>query len=310
MADDIDPTDVADESAPVADAAPKRRPRVAVVVLSVVLALAVIAISALVTLLVLASDRIDEQDEKIQEQEELIDQKETFGAAMEKLIDTARTFEGTLMGDLVPVDEYARLANLAWVHRWTSAALDRDTQRIDQERVKLETMRAEADEQAASNATRSTYEKVTDRLGGGFVASVIDNADALCEDDVLACVMGDDPYTVHFDKSDSAQPYMTDVIKTGIAYHEFAHVLQMTNPEPTEVALEAFGGDFETMADCYALTYLPGWTLDHTVWVSSFQYWEVSIGYGHTCTKSQRAVIRDWYDELGVRIEPITQSES
>ncbi len=69
----------------------------------------------------------------------------------------------------------------------------------------------------------------------------------------------------------TSQPWMTDFIQTGIAYHEFAHVLQFTNPEATDAAVAAFGGDVETMADCYSLTYLLGWTLDHTVWVSSFE---------------------------------------
>lgn len=305
---ELGPSDVVTATDPAADPAPKRRPRVAVVLLSVALGLAVIAIAALVTLLVLASNRLDEQDEKIEDQEELIEQKETFGAAMQKLVDTARTFEGTLMGDLVPVEEYARLADLAWAHRWTSAALDRDTQRVDQERVALETLRADAQAQTSTNATGSAYETAIDSLGAGFVASLLDDADTLCEDDVLACVAGDDPYAVHFDQADAGLPYMTDFIKTGIAYHEFAHVLQFTNPGPTEIALEAFGGDPETMADCFALTYLSGWTLDHTVWVSSVEYWEVSIGYGYTCDSTQRAVVQDWYDQLGVTIEPITQS--
>ena len=51
---------------------------------------------------------------------------------------------------------------------------------------------------------------------------------------------------------------MNDWLRTGLAYHEYAHVLQFNNPEQTETAVESFGGDWETMADCYALTFLPG----------------------------------------------------
>ena len=93
-----------------------------------------------------------------------------------------------------------------------------------------------------------------------------------------------------------------------LSYHEFAHVLQFTNPQPTTTALDAFGGDSETMADCYALTYLPGWKLHHRVWVSSYQYYEVDIGYGYTCNESQRQVVRDWYEQLGYTTGPIAQS--
>ena len=36
-------------------------------------------------------------------------------------------------------------------------------------------------------------------------------------------------------------------------------------------------------------------------------YWEVSVGYGYTCDESQRQVIRNWNDSLGVQVQPITQ---
>jgi hypothetical protein len=61
------------------------------------------------------------------------------------------------------------------------------------------------------------------------------------------------------------------------------------------------------MADCYVFAYLPGWTLDHTVWVSDFMYWEVSVGYGYTCNEEQRQVIRGWVDSLPLQVEPISQ---
>ena len=139
------------------------------------------------------------------------------------------------------------------------------------------------------------------------MASVLDDADTLCEADVLACVVSDDPYTVHFDAADSTLPYMTDFIRTGLAYHEFAHSLQMTNPGPTGVAVAAFGGDRETMADCFALTYLDGWKLDHQVFVSSTTYYQVNIGYGYTCNEEQKQVIRDWYEGLGFTTPQVAQ---
>jgi hypothetical protein len=89
-------------------------------------------------------------------------------------------------------------------------------------------------------------------------------------------------------------------MRTGVAYHEFAHVLQFTNPQPTAEAVTAFGGDMETMADCYALTFLDGWTLDHEVWTTPYEGWEVSVGYGYVCDEAQRQVIREWAAKLGV----------
>lgn len=254
-----------------------------------------------------ANERIDQQDRELQQQRDLIDKKETFGAAMNALQSKAAEFDGNLLGAIVPADEYQVLATSGWAHRWDSFELDGDIAAAQAATQKLTDLQAAAATQLSTNVTGTTNESVIDQLGGGYVASVVDDADSLCESDVLACVVSDDPYTVHFDAADIALPYMTDFIRTGLAYHEFAHTLQMTNPGPTAVALESFGGDAEIMADCFALTYLDGWKLDHQVFVSSTTYYQVSIGYGYTCTSDQRAVIVDWYQQLGFHSAPISQ---
>ena len=136
----------------------------------------------------------------------------------------------------------------------------------------------------------------------------LEDADKRCEEDVWGCVVSDDPFTIHYDAAETnGEPYMSDWLRAGLVYHEYAHVLQMTNPRATTTAEKAFGGDWETMADCYALTYLSGWTLDHTIWVSDYEYWQVSMGYGYTCDETQRQVIRDWVAALGYQHEPIAQ---
>jgi hypothetical protein len=226
---------------------------------------------------------------------------------MQELVSTARQFDGARFGDLLSFERYESLAGRGWDHRWNPAALANDTEQARAATEELTAMLAAAQEQAAVNTTGSTYEAIIDQLGGGFVTALIDDSDTLCQKDVLGCVMGSDPYTVHFDVTDNSAEWMTDFLRTGIAYHEFAHVLQMTNPEATEIALESFGGDHEIMADCYALAYVPDWTLDHTIWVSDFQYWEISVGYGYTCDESQRQVVRDWYDGLGIAMGSISQ---
>ena len=292
-------------------AAPKRKRPIAAIITIVLLSL---ALAAAITFLVLyflqlndANDRISEQEQKIKEQQELIDKKEVFGAAMEGLLDTAGQFEDTLYGTIVPTSSYKLTAMRAWTHRWDGDKLEDDIEKVAEYGDELDKLVADASVESSTNTTGSVYESTIDQLGGGYVASLLYDADTFCESDVLACVDPADPYTVHFDAADNDVEYTNDFIRTGIAYHEFAHVLQMTNPEPTETALDAFGGDDESMADCFALTYLDGWKLDHRIWVSSSMYWDVSIGYGYTCDDSQKQVVRDWYSQLGYVSEPITQ---
>lgn len=255
-----------------------------------------------------ANSLIDDQRRELEKQRDLIDKKETFGAAMNDLVNTASNFDGVLLGALVPTDSYSALAQRAWTHRWKPFVMDIEIEAARTAKVELDDLLTAAEAEASTNATATAYETAIDALGRGFVTSVVDDADALCLDDVLACVDSTDPYTVHFDSADNGEPYMTDWLRTGIAYHEFAHTLQITNPKLTEATLEAFAGDDETMADCFALTYLDGWTLDHRIWVGRYQYWDISIGYGYTCNDAQRQAVRDWYGQLGVRVQPVSQA--
>jgi glutathione S-transferase len=305
----------ATEDAPVLQK-PKRRVgwivSVALLSLALVSTLAVLALSFF--RLEEARSRIEQQQElleqkedRIQEQDELIEKKETFSAAMQALVATAGKFDGALFGTLVPHDSFESLATRGWAGRWNAGTLDRATADAREADEKLADVLAAARKEAGANSSGTTYEAVLDRLGRGFVTSSVDDADKLCKRDVLGCVFPHDPFTVHFDAADASLPHMTDWLETGVAYHEFAHVLQLTNPEATHKAVKAFGGDDETMADCFALTYLDGWALDHQIWTSDVEYWDVSIGYGHTCDDTQRKTVRDWYEELGYESRPISQ---
>lgn len=290
-------------------AAPKKKRSIGAIITIVLLSLALVAalivLYLYITRLDAADKKIQQQDQKIDEQEELIELKETFGAAINSLLDDAREFEGNPIGELVPVWEYEIAATQAWSHRWDADRLRDDIADIDELKADLSDIRAAAASLAGSNATGSTYEAIIDSLGGGYVESLLYSSDTFCGAS-LACVSGSDPYTVHFDSVDYNKEYMTDFLQTGIAYHEFAHVLQFTNEEATDEAVKHFA-DHETMADCFALTYLDGWKLDHTIYVSAYSYWNVSVGYGYTCTESERQVIRDWYSQLGYQAKPISQ---
>jgi len=283
---------------------PKKKRRIGWIITVVLLSLALIASGIFLALTLI---RLGEARDLIEEQENLIDKKETFSAAMHELTATASEFDGVLYASIVPLNRLEDLAARGWSHRWSAPAMELDAAEARRAAAELSEVLTAARDQAATNGSGTKYESVIDSLGSGFVTAVIDDADKLCEDDVLACVVSNDPYTVHFDKADSKLPYMTNWLRTGLAYHEFAHVLQLTNPEATATALEAFDGDDEKMADCYALTFLDGWTLDHTIWTSDVEYWEVSIGYGYTCNKAQKQVVRDWYEQLGFTSAPISQ---
>ena len=90
-------------------------------------------------------------------------------------------------------------------------------------------------------------------------------------------------------------------------------MLQFTNFDETEKAVEAFVPDataaapeYEIMADCFALTYLDGWAVEQTVWVSEYEYWELT-GYGYTCTAAQKQTVRDWYAAIAFTPWTISQ---
>ncbi len=222
---------------------------------------------------------------------------------------TAASFDGLPYATIVNTYWLSSLIDRGWEDRWNRSSMVINTNAVDKETKALDDIAAAAALEASVNSSGTVFEAKTDSLGQGYLTTSLNTADAACDDtSAWGCVSGVDPYTVHFDAAEiGAMPFMTDRIRAGVAYHEFAHVLQMTNPDPTDTAAEAFSGDWETMADCYALTVLPGWTLDHTVWVSDYEYWEISVGCGYTCNASQKHVIRDWIAQVGYTHKPISQ---
>lgn len=248
---------------------------------------------------------IREQKDEIEEQKEMIEKKEIFGAAMNALHDTIEPLAGLPFTTLVPWNQYDALATRAWQNRREPELLEDNIAEVEEATAKLVALQDAARVQASTNATGSAWESTLDSLAAGWVATSFVDASVSCGGDPIACVSGADPYIVQVDAARDAEESMTDWIRTGAAYHELAHVLQFTNPDPTATAVVAFGGDFETMADCYALTYLDGWTLDHEVWISDYMYYDVSVGYGYTCDDSQRQVIRDWASSLAIQMRPL-----
>ena len=249
---------------------------------------------------------LDERQDIIDEQQELLDEKEVFGTAMNALVNEANALASLPYANIVDWDDYQDFAIRGWEYRWDADEVRGVTEEVEAARADLAAISSKAAEQAATNISGNVHEAVLDQLSGGYATAVFEDADSLCGKDVLACVFSDTPYVVHYDAADLNLEYHNDWIRTGVTYHEYAHVLQFTNPDATDTAVASFGGDYETMADCYALTFLEGWTLKHRVWINSYSWWDVSVGYGYTCNDTQRQAIRDWVDALG--FEPRTIS--
>jgi hypothetical protein len=295
--------------APATDA-PKPKRRVGVIVAISLLIAALIGLGVGLTLTFLELQRaialIEEQQQELEDQRELIDQKETFSQAATEMMAAAAVFDGLPFSTLVDRSYHETLIERGWTHRWNPTVLRHDIDDVRAETAVLRELAASAEAERASNASGTYYERITDQLGRGFITTALDVSP--CGKEAWGCVSGDDPFTVYYDHAGTVgQPYMTDFIRAGVAYHEYAHVLQFTNPEQTDAALESFNGNVEHMADCYALTYLNGWKLDHRIWVGSYTYWDISVGYGYECTGTQRQVIRDWVASLTYEHEPISQ---
>jgi len=254
-----------------------------------------------------ANDQIDQQQDQIQQQNDMLNQKESFGAAMGDLMQVVAQFDGAPTATVVPIDDYQDAADQAWAQRRDPDAVAELTAEIQQDTTDLQAVLDTAVAQRATNASGTVGEGVIDQLGDGFATTVYDDAKALCGvDDAIGCVSSDEPTTVHLDAAGFGEVYTDDWGRTLVAEHEFAHVLQFTNPDPTETALDAFDGDVETMADCYALTLSNSWTLTRKVTVGNWIY-TVDYGYGYVCNASQRDVIRQWISDIGFHYAPITQ---
>lgn len=270
-----------------------------------VLAWLVVAVVQLRDVVERQSDQLQQQDEEIGDLNDLLDQKQEFAAAMSEFLATVRDLEGVPMATLVPYDEAQQLAGHAWTARRSPGAASVSAERVRELTAALRDAEADAQAQRNANATGTLSEGILDDIGRGYARLSLDGADDLCKEDVVGCVTSDDPYVVHLDADNLEHPSMDDWSRRFVTLHEFAHVLQFTNPEATAAAETAFGGDWEFMADCYALRALDAWSLSRRVWVSSFEYWETELGYGRVCDSDQRAVIGDWLGQVGVHARPV-----
>lgn len=289
----------------------RRRGRGILIALGVVLGVVVVAALAWLVVTVVQlqdvirqqTERIEEQDDEISDLNDLLDDRDVYAAAMDEYRQTVLSVEGLPMAAVVPVDEAQQLRDQAWKNRRTPGALARTSESVEELTASIVELRTQAETERATNASGTLMEGVLDDVGRGFVRVSFDMADVGCGADALGCVSSADPYVVHLDRPGLFHPAMDDWSRRFIALHEFAHVMQFTNPDPTATAEESFGGDWEFMADCYALRELDAWSLERRVWVSPYEYWDSELGYGRVCDSAQRDVIGTWLGELGVRAD-------
>ena len=296
------------------DLAPGRGGRglaVVTILLGVVLLGAVAVAVWLFLQLEQANDRIERQSDLIDEQHDLIEKKEAFGAAVASIQESIEPLQGLPFASMVPWDRYQQIAESGYSSRWDAEAMDAAILVAQRAAQEMQALQSSAALEAATNASGTAWEATLDQLGRGYVATRIDDAAVTCDlAAALGCVFEAEPLVVHLNAASQSDPSMTDWIRQGVAYHEFAHVLQFTNPEATRPVLEAFDGNAETMADCYALAFLDGWTLEHEVWTSAYEGWDVNVGYGYVCDEAERRLIRDWAGGLGVAMRTLSPGGS
>ena len=296
------------------DLAPGRGGRglaVVTILLGVVLLGAVAVAVWLFLQLEQANDRIERQSDLIDEQHDLIEKKEAFGAAVASIQESIEPLQGLPFASMVPWDRYQQIAESGYSSRWDAEAMDAAILVAQRAAQEMQALQSSAALEAATNASGTAWEATLDQLGRGYVATRIDDAAVTCDlATALGCVFEAEPLVVHLNAASQSDPSMTDWIRQGVAYHEFAHVLQFTNPEATRPVLEAFDGNAETMADCYALAFLDGWTLEHEVWTSAYEGWDVNVGYGYVCNEAERRLIRDWAGGLGVAMRTLSPGGS
>lgn len=159
----------------------------------------------------------------------------------------------------------------------------------------LEQRFAEA-EARRGNASGTVSEALVEEAGNGFIDIVWDAATACSvsgrEGRTTAGCTSDDPLAVHILPE---RELFGDWGVRITTLHELAHLYQNADleermSEDMSAAMAIieqgfFEGSGEKLADCYALTYTGGWTLENE---------QGSRGYGYVCNESERQAIREW----------------
>lgn len=220
-----------------------------------------------------------------------------FDEERARFYELAAQLEGNPVAPLVTQTvAFERLEKSIAAPNITSAYASELTQRAQAAREQLEQRIADAAARR-SNASGSVTEGLVDAAGAGFIDIAWD-ADAACgtsrradEGRVTAGCVSEDPLAVHIAPEDQLPG---DTGMRVVVLHELTHLYQRADSDAHPDGLSAaaqlveqgyFQGSSESMADCYALTYLNQWTL-------TFE--NRTMGYGYVCGDEERRLIREW----------------
>ncbi|MCM3779381.1 variant leucine-rich repeat-containing protein [Microbacterium hydrocarbonoxydans] len=224
-----------------------------------------------------------------------------FEAERARFYELAAQLEGNPVAPLVTrTAEFERLEKSMAAPGITAAYAAQLAQSAETSRKELEQRIADATARR-TNASGSVTEGIVDEAGAGFIDIAWDAATACApsrnadEGRFTAGCVSEDPLAVHLAPEDQLPG---DMGMRVVVLHELTHLYQRadsdTHPDGPSAAVELveqgyFQGSSESMADCYALTYLDQWTL-------TFE--GRTMGYGYVCGEEERGLIRQWAAEV------------
>lgn len=269
-----------------------------------------------------SNTQLEQDKQTLQDQ---LDSKETFSTSMLSLLETLKSFTGTPYAEVVNSYDYQTYVNHAYEYRTNSAQVNALATEIDQINIKMTALKTSMETEKTSNSTGQDVEDIIDKLSAGYVTTSFDSTvycgtTSSSSYSIVACANGTNNSDPSFDGTKTIafkngytlglQQYTGDeekYFKYEIAYHEFAHILQLANPEATEEVLALFSGvessgaldstggsqEYEYMADCFAYTYSPYPILEN-------------VGYGYKCSTSEQEAIKTWYETITYKVPTYT----
>ncbi|WP_353113357.1 hypothetical protein [Microbacterium sp.] len=223
-----------------------------------------------------------------------------FAAERQKYYALAAELDGNPVASLVTeVRGFQILEQRAESPRLTEAIAADLAQEARERRERLQ-QRIDEAETRRGNASGSITEGLVDAAGRGFIDIRWDADTACAVSDrpgrtTTGCV-SEDPVAVHVLPESQL---FGDWGARMVVLHELTHLYQRADSDAHAIqeSSEAmklvekglFQGSSEKMADCYALTYLNGWTLSNELG---------TVGYGYVCNAEERQAIRRWAAEI------------
>jgi hypothetical protein len=229
------------------------------------------------------------------------DPASAFEAERTRFYDLAAQLDGNPVAPLVTrTAEFERLEKSMAAPGITDERAAQLAQSAQTAREELEQRIADA-EARRTNASGSVTEGIVDEAGAGFIDIAWDAATACAtsqnadEGRFTAGCVSEDPLAVHLAPEDQLPG---DMGMRVVVLHELTHLYQRADSDAhpggvsraTQLVDQGyFQGSSESMADCYALTYLDQWTL-------TFE--NRTMGYGYVCGEEERGLIRQWAAEV------------